>query len=660
MFRRFLSAIWLIIWLVGLIALYFWAHKPFNEAVLAGLGKTIGSLAVTIWLVWLAAALGWRLGQNWLADETPAGQLTLTIGLGLGLLSLLVLGLGLAALLYAWLLWLVMIGLSLALRREMGQVWRLGRGLKGLRPEQPWLQFFTLLTLLLTFLVALTPANRWDALVYHLTGPKLFIANQRIDQVIDLPYLGFPQLGEMQFTLGLLLISDRVANLLQFVYGLLTLVLVAKLSGREAQWYAVAILLSAPTLLGLMTTAYVDITLLFYLTAAIYAFLKWEGNPQQLGWLWLMAAFGGYCWGVKYTAVVVPAGLALAILWVSGRQALRPILYFGLVVGLVGSPWLLENWLTTGNPFYPFILDSGRYWDAWRGWWYDRPGTGLLATSPLRLLFAPLEATVLGREGTIYYDATIGPLLLGAAGALPLVWGALESRHKKMAGYLTLYVGLNFLLWLVGLARSALLLQTRLLLPVFGVVAVLGGLAMSQLAALRLPRFRTDWVAKSFFSLTLALLLAQTVADFFRLNPLPVALGLESESHFLGRQLGVYQTVIEELNQLPAGTHIQFLWEPRSYGCTADCRPDALLDHFLHLSQHERLDAAGMARAWQTAGVSHLLLNQGGLDFVVADGFDPISADDLAILAQLERDYLRPVAEWGQQYRLYELLPPAP
>lgn len=657
MFRRFLSASWLIVWLVGLIGLYFWAHKPFDEVVLTGLGKTVGSLAVTGWLVWLTGAMGWRLARNWLAEESPAGQLTLAIGLGLGLLSFLGLGLGLAALLRPWVAWLALLSLSVALRGDMRQVWRMGRGLKWFRPEQPWLQFFTLLTLLFTFLIALTPPNRWDALVYHLTGPKLFIASQQIEQTIDLPYLGFPQLGEMQFSLGMLLIGDRVANLLQFVYGLLTLVLVSKLAGREAQWYAVAILLSVPTLLGLMTTAYVDITLLFYMTAAIYAFLKWEDGPQQQGWLWLMALLSGFCLGVKYTAVAVPAGLALGIIWVLGRQALRPLLYFSLVAGLIGLPWLLENWLTAGNPFYPFGLDSGRYWDEWRGWWYDRPGTGLLATSPIRLLLAPLEATVLGREGTAFYDATIGPLLLAAAGCLPLVWGALDSRQKKTAGYLTLYLALNGLLWLVGLARSALLLQTRLLLPIFGVVAVLGGLAMSQLSLLRLPRFRTDWVAKTFFSLTLALLLAQTVADFFRLNPLPVALGLESENHFLERQLGLYQTVIEQVNQLPAGSQIQFLWEPRSYGCTADCRPDALLDHFLHLSQYRGWDAAGIAEGWQTAGVTHVLLHQAGLDFVVEDGFDPITPHDLAILAQLEREYLRPVAEWGQQYRLYELLP---
>ena len=43
----------------------------------------------------------------------------------------------------------------------------------------------------------------------------------RLGHPIDLPYLGFPALGQMQFTLGMLLIGDGVAALLHFGYGLL-------------------------------------------------------------------------------------------------------------------------------------------------------------------------------------------------------------------------------------------------------------------------------------------------------------------------------------------------------------------------------------------------------------------------------------------------------
>ena len=39
-----------------------------------------------------------------------------------------------------------------------------------------------------------------------------------------------------------------------------------------------------------------------------------------------------------------------------------------VVAILAVSIWLVKNWLTTGNPVYPFFFDEALYWDAWRAW----------------------------------------------------------------------------------------------------------------------------------------------------------------------------------------------------------------------------------------------------------------------------------------------------
>ncbi len=662
-------------WLFVVVAAYFWAHKPFDASIIAGLGRSFLSIVIWLGMIWLGAALGQWVTRGLLADEAPAVRLALAAGLGLGLLSLLTLGLGLVGLLRAAVAWGLVLGLAVLLRRELRvSLADLRESVRNPVPLpwptggfQRWLAVYVSASLVLIFLVALAPATGWDALVYHLTGPRLFIEAGRVSHLIDLPYLGFPQLGEMGFTLGMLLVGDGVASLLHFGYGLLGLFITAALArrafGQVVAWPAAALLLSVPSLLLLMSWAYVDVNLLFYATAAFYAFARCRqlyahgemGSSSR--WLLLMGVFCGFSVGVKYTAVAIPVALGMSLLWTSRHDgflvAVRRIAPLAAVTVIVALPWLVENWLTTGNPVYPFFF-PGVYWDTWRAWWYDRPGTGLATTAPWRLLIAPLEATVLGTEGGDPYDATIGPLLLALTPLLAVVWRGLKRDERAIAGHLLLFFGVNYALWLVGLARSALLVQTRLLLPIFGVVAVLGAVTLDRLTILRRPQLAVDWLARAVVSMTLALLLFSTLSTFLQINPVPVVLGLESRDDYLTRRLGIYQFVMTAVNELPPESQVVFLWEPRSYACQIDCRPDALLDRFLHLTRLYP-DAEAIVHEWRKTGVTHVLLYQRGMNMIVDAGFDPITTRDLAIMKDLQTHYLSPVAEWGDAYVLYEL-----
>jgi hypothetical protein len=661
------------------VAAYFWAHKPFDANTFAGLGRSLVSVAVWMGMTWLGAALGRRVAGRLLADEAPLLRTALATGLGLGILSLLTLGLGLVGLLRPVLVWgLILVLAAIVLRRDLrASLADLRSGAQGHEPLLPWpadgfrrwLAIYVVVSLLLAFLVALAPPTGWDALVYHLTGPRLFLEAGRVSQFIDLPYLGFPQLGEMGFTLGMLLGGEGVASLLHFGYGLLGLIITVALArrafGQAVAWPAGALLLSVPSLLWLMTRAYVDVALLFYATAAFYAFIRWRelSRRDEVGggvdWLRLMGVLCGFCVGVKYTALVVPVALGLSLLWTSGHDGIRTIFeriaQFAVITVVVGLPWLVENWLTTGNPVYPFFL-PGLYWDTWRAWWYDRPGTGLFTTAPWRLLIAPLEATVLGTEGGEPYDATIGPLLLALTPLLVVVWPGLTREERAVSGHMLLFFGLNYALWLFGLARSALLVQTRLLIPIFGLLAALGAVALDRLAILRRPQLAVDWLARAVVSLTLALLLFSNLATFVQIDPMPVILGLEARGDYLARRLGAYQLAIDLVNDLPPDSRVIFLWEPRSYTCQVDCWPDALLDRFLHLT-YLYPDADSIADAWREEGVTHVLLHQLGLEAIVQDAFDPVTPHDLAILADLQTSQMQEISRVGDAYILYRLTP---
>jgi hypothetical protein len=657
----------IIVWVFVIVAVYFWAHKPFDAGTIGGLARSSLSVAVWLGMIWVSTALGLRIIGRSLVDESPAVRLALAAGIGLGLLSLLTLGMGLAGLLRPAVAWGLVVALGALLRHDLRAALVDLRAAGHFRPAggfQRWVALYTGGSLALIFMAALAPPTAWDALVYHLTGPRLFVEAGRVVHSIDLPYLGFPQLGEMQFTLGMLLVGDGTASLLHFGYGLLALIVTAALArrvfGDNAAWLAAALLASVPTFLSLMSRAYVDVTLLFYTTAACYAFVRWrERRASGQNWLLMLGAFCGFGAGVKYTAIAIPLALGLSMAWTSRREGLRAVagrlVQLAAVFVVLTLPWLLENWLTTGNPFYPFFF-QGAYWDAWRAWWYDRPGSGLATTAPWRLVIAPLEATILGSEGGEPYDATIGPLLLVAAPLLVVAWRSLKPEERATTGHLLFFFGVNYALWLAGLARSALLVQTRLLLPVFGVAAVLGAAGLDRLAALRRPQLDVGWLVRAVVSLTLALLLFSTLAAFLRSNPLPVALGLEARDDYLARRLGIYHLALQGVNALPSGSRVVFLWEPRSYACRVDCWPDALLDRFLHMA-YLYPDADAIAQAWAQDGVTHVLLYRSGMQAIVEAKFDPVTPRDLAIMADLQSRHLSPVGEWGDAYVLYRLIP---
>lgn len=666
------KALLLLLWLAVVLAGFFWAHKPFTGATLWALGRVGAALATTVGLVGLGGALGWRLAGRLLATEPPLIRLTLSSGLGLGGLALLTLGLGSVQGFRPLLAWLLVLLLAAALWRQWPSVGRVVRQLRmpaAADAWQRWLRAFSAVSLLLALGIALAPDIGWDAHIYHLTGPRLYLTWGGIEQRIDLPELGFPQLTEMLYSLGLLLANDQTPPLLHFTFGLMGLAVTAALAnryfGQQVAWIATALLLSGASFVELMSRSYVEMSLFFFLTVTLYALLRWrEGylhNQEERGWLWLAGAAMGLAGSVKYTAAITPLAAALVVMWTASRTGWRAqaarLLILGGIAGVLLLPWLLKNWLLTGSPTYPFLFDHALYWDAWRGEFFDRPGSGLWPSQPARLLLAPLEATILGTAGSSIYDATIGPFILTLPLLLPLVWPGIRAAERGTTAALLLFLGVHYLWWLAGLARSALAFQTRLLMPIFAPAAVLGGLALARITSLSRPQLKLDWLARVLFNFGLGLLLFAGIVHFLRVNPLPVVVGLESRDSYYARHLGFYAAAMTAVNELSPEAQVQFLWEPRSYLCQIDCRPDAILDAFLHLAQGKGLDSAGIAAQWQRQGVTHILFHQAGYEFILADQFDPVGAREQAILADLQTNYLHPITIIGDEdYILYQLV----
>ncbi|MCJ7738523.1 MAG: hypothetical protein MUQ10_14630, partial [Anaerolineae bacterium] len=254
--------IFAVMWLFIVTAVYFWAHKPFDYAIIFGLARTFLSITVWLVLVWIGTAVGLALLTSAVSELPAETQLALSAGLGLGIISIGMLFLGLIGMLSRLVAWGGVLLLCMLLWRRMLAVVSLLRSVGFPRAENGYqwcILVFSCASLLMTLVTALAPPTGWDTLVYHLTGPRLFVEAGRIVHSVDLPYLGFPQLMEMQYTLGLLLVGESVAPLLHFGYGFLALILVIWIArqsfGKDSAWLAASAFLSVPTLLHLMTRA---------------------------------------------------------------------------------------------------------------------------------------------------------------------------------------------------------------------------------------------------------------------------------------------------------------------------------------------------------------------------------------------------------------------
>jgi hypothetical protein len=651
-------------WIFVVYLAYYTVHKPLTVTVVLGLAARVADLAAWAALLFIAAALGHRLLRG-LNFKSPLEELVFAAGCGLGFVSLLVLGLGLIGGLNRLLLYVVSVLACLVLLSDLRAIVRLLRSLR--RPPSRSLLDrlligYLLLTVCLSLLACLTPPVAWDSQVYHLTGPKLFIERGKVVGDIDIPYLGFPSLLEMLFLAGMLLKSDIVAKLIHFSYALLTIGLLYSFARRYLQsampWLAPAIYLSAPSIVVVSTWAYVDLGLAFYTFAALYAFVAWT-ESRSSHWLVLVGILSGFALGVKYTSILTPVVLGLLVLWESRRRGIAAVLRNLLLTwpsaALIACPWYLKNWAFTGNPFYPFFF-PGRYWDGFRAWWYSRWGTGLL-DEPLRLLVAPWEVTIMGVEGKAGYEATIGPILLAC---LPLLLFYLLRKNRKtytssIVVYALILCGAHYSLWLYGVAQSELLRQTRLLFPIFPLLAMLASTAVESLALFDVKGFSPQRFLLMALSITLCLNSLSFVVSFGVDSPLPYFAGLETRQQFVERHLGDYYRALSYVNEeLPPSASVLFLWEPRSYYCQRQCSPDAILDRFKHLRYHYG-DAEAIATYLRTEGISHVLFHKAGFEHILAAQFDPILPEDVETLRTLQEEYWVPLEQIAQSYVLYEV-----
>ena len=656
----------LIAWLFAVIVAYYVVHKPFDLPQVIAMAQVALDLALWAGLLAIAAGLGLRLLDPW-PELRPAERAVFGVGLGLALVGYGVMGLGLAGILRPLLLGVLgaSILVWMALRPQpVTLVWRQSRHQLP-TPDTRFerlLAAFVLFCLALAFVWSLAPPYAFDAAVYHLRQPQLYLTHHSLFVPVDSAYVGFPGLMQMLFALTMALGGDSAPQLIHFTFLPLTILAASALGRRlwdiELTWPVAAILTAVPTLLLVSAWPYVDVAVIFYTLLLFSALAIWLSDAHDR-WLLMAAIMCGIIIETKYTALWYPlACLPLVLLRLRSdgwRPTLRRLAWFGLIIALVAAPWYVRNWLLTGNPVYPYLW-GGVGWDPIRAAWWDRSGTGL-AAHPWRLVIAPWEMTVYGVEGKEGYSATLGPLVLALLPGLIALWPGLSPRARRPLAWMGLFGGALYVAWLWGVARSLLLMQSRLLFPVLPLLALVAAFVLYRIEAMDRPAISVSWVAKAAVTLILVLNAFVLGTRFVRDSPLAPVLGVEPRVDYVARHMGTaYTAAIQQINMLPPTSRTIFLWEPRTYHCQGDCMPDSLYDNLVHFAIRYG-GARRVSEEMGARGITHVLLNHKIMTLAVAAGGDPITPEHLDVLADMQDEFLTPIYDDGVAYTLYQLKP---
>lgn len=316
----------------------------------------------------------------------------------------------------------------------------------------------------IAFFAASLPTTDYDALGYHLLGPKEYWLEGRITFLPHNVYTTFPFFTEMFSLLGMIVLDDwftggLAGQVVLCCFGSATALAVGRLGtrlfGQRAGWLAAFVYLTTPWTYRLSTIPYVEGALLFYAVMAIAA----ARAPSRPGLL--AGIYSGSAMACKYPGLilsVLPAAGFLVFRNPKGWR--RGSVFFLMGISLAVGPWLVRNAYWTGNPVYPLLQRhlGGSGWSEERIERFDRAHRASEYSLPLLLANA--------REIAVESDWQSGLVFAFA----PLAFLLVPRREALLLGGLVTYQFAAFWLFTHRL--------DRFWLPLEPFVAILAGAGM--------------------------------------------------------------------------------------------------------------------------------------------------------------------------------------
>ena len=644
-----------ILWLLAVMLAYAYTHKPFSPEQVFLLLKASWQLVLPAMIISLSGGIGTKIFPK-REGISALALLAIQSALGLGVLGLIILlmgaTIGFSSLYFA----ILLLASGIIFRTDIKHWWHLWGALSKIWKDSK--KFDKVLAVGIGFILATTlatalaPPIKFDALVYHLTLPKVYLLEGRINYVPELIFWGMPQQVEMLYTFAMALAGAEAAAVLGWAFGVLTLTgLLGYLADRfspRAAWVALASLLAGGTLSASLSWAYLEWSLMLY-GLSIFILLEYWLADRERSILRVAALLAGFMVGIKYTAGVFPVAV-LPIIFLANRgrgikSTLRDVFTFGGIALLTFSPWLLKNFLATGNPVYPLLFPSGEMNSHRLLLLQNRVPWGDLRD----FFLLPWRATIWGMEGKIGYAADIGSLLLGLSVFSWLGWKDHSDAQRRLLKTAMIITLTGLFIWAAAGRVSPLLMQSRLYFFILPVWAILAGIGFERFSRIQVAGIRFGRVAAALVLLTFGFNFFAKTTAFVSNNPVDLLLGTRTSVSYREQALGEYDRAI---SALPADARVLMLWETRAFACIPLCEPDEVIDRW-RVDLHTYGNPDALLEAWRIAGYTHLLYNKLGADFV-REEVTTYSPDEWRALDMMLSQVLL-LEDFSNIYQLYDL-----
>jgi len=494
--------------------------------------------------------------------------------------------------------------------------------------------------LLLIAILCLVPPISRDALVHHLAIPKIYISQRRIIELPCMVYSYYPMNLEVLFGIALYLGSDIAPKFIHFFFGILTSVLIFNyLKARLDRIYAllgVLLFFTIPIIIKLCITAYVDLGLVFFSTAALFCLFKWVDSKFNLQHLILSGFFCGMAMGTKYNGFLTFVLLMLAVFYLCSHTLTDKNAFFRMIMGLivffsiavtVYSPWGIRNYLWTGNPVYPlfngyFNIENGNR--CINSLAFEKGEQEDLNPFEYRRLiyhenlwsfiWLPIRIFFEGKDNDFqHFDGKLTPLLL----FLPIFAFAGRPNQKKSIQYekivLLGYAGL-----FIVFALLTTVARVRYLAPVIPVLVVLSIFGIHSIVCYIKEKKGNPFLKKTtkaviFFVLMFQLFYCSryVLEQYQYVNPFPYLMGKITKQGYISSFTPEF-LAFEYMDQhLSKDAKILFVFiGKRGYYCDREYIPDNGKNiRLLYALSQKNEDATKVISEIKRMGITHLLIN---------------------------------------------------
>ncbi|HTA76071.1 MAG TPA: glycosyltransferase family 39 protein [bacterium] len=653
-------------WSLFVFSRYFSFHNLFDFSFLTELGPdarqanfsnlfiNLSGLARAIVLGGLVSLVLWRVGRrffNWLGLSIDSFALRFCFETALGILCLngLWMGLGLNGLWFKPLV--VVLGSALPLW-ALADIWREGvHGNPRFSFKMPHGSFLYIALLVTAFLglnlaQVLLPETYFDGLVYHLSALQFWDFHHGITDIPGNLYDHFPLGAELYLWNGFFLGGTQAAKFLNLFVFVLTALTAGAWAAEEGSLAAGGLTTASILFLPLLSTTtwavQNDVFVAFFLLLFVYALTR-AVKDQKTPWFIAAGLMGGMAWSAKYTALLgLVAAIGVAALlsprgWLRanlGRWTLMRILIPSLLM-----PWLIKNYVFTGNPFYPYL-------SHWIG------GQSLPPDNLSALMFDHETPWVMNHSiGDWLAQVFAGDLNKTAAPLVLAFVPFLFSRHS--------WKGSSLYLWLIGwvylLLGFAVSHQLRLVMPAVVMLIAAMGFSLGQRT---LGKARVwAWVVLAFGVLSFVSL-ARVGVTYYHVGDM--VFGVKTEKEYLATtpQTQSYYALTAASQVLtPTNDRLLIVGDARTLYYPRDFYPNSVFDRQLlvELAQTEK-DARGIRHRLQELGIDDLVVSgeEGQRLAAQNTAYYPLSVSEWARLDDLIQRWTDPAFVAGHEaiYRL--------